>query len=366
MRPVPRPAACPADTRPAAGRAAAAGHLDSDHHHGSPGAGLLLSRGRTSRSARRAARRGLAGRRRGPAAGKYPHQAAGRRDQAGRPPVLPPQPSLESLLAERSLAIPFPPVSLPIRGRGVPLSPPRRGAGRRDGPGQNHAGHHRHPPACSRRGEVAKRAAGLPQAAGDQLAAGVAPLGPGDPRAGGRRRPGAAAVAVAVAGRAGADRQLRAVCRDRDAVRSRRRPRSLRFDLVVLDEVAADQEPRRQHQRGGPLDRPRPQLGPDRHARSKTAPTTWWASSSSWPRASFRRDEAAADGPDGQRLRAAADQGPGAHGPAAQAVPRRRAGTDAAAAGEAYELAEEEGSAAADASWASGSRSSTSSSWCCG
>ena len=82
------------------------------------------------------------------------------------------QPSLESLLAERSLAMPFRPFPFPVRGRRLPLSAARGDPGRRDGPGKDHAGDHGHPPAAPPR-RSAKRAAGLPQAAGDQLAARV-------------------------------------------------------------------------------------------------------------------------------------------------------------------------------------------------
>ena len=140
------------------------------------------------------------------------------------------QPSLESLLAEGSLAFPVPPVSVPVRGHRVSLSASGGDPGRRDGAGQDDAGHHGHPAvAPPRRG--AERAAGLPQAAGDQLAAGVRRLGAGGAGDGRSKatRPSAQwqwrlpDVPLRIA-------NYELLLRDRELLAGRH------FDLVVLDE----------------------------------------------------------------------------------------------------------------------------------
>ena len=98
--------------------------------------------------------------------------------------------AVAGIAAGRRLAgVSLPPVPVPVRGHRVSLSAPGGDPGRRDGAGQDDAGHHGHPPAAApRRG--AKRAAGLPQAAGDQLAARVRRLGAGSAGDGHRRRSG--------------------------------------------------------------------------------------------------------------------------------------------------------------------------------
>ena len=108
----------------------------------------------------------------------------------------------------------------------------RRDLGRRDGPRQDDAGDHDDPPVAARR-RSAQRAADLPEAAGDELAARVRDLGrraAGDDH---RRGPSEAALAMAPDGVAGQDRQLRS---GRPRSRHRRRRRRCKFDLVVLDE----------------------------------------------------------------------------------------------------------------------------------
>ena len=168
---------------------------------------------------------------------------------------------------------------------------------------------------------VAARAAGLPQAAGDQLAARVRPLGAGAARdASSKAARTRRQWLWRTVERPGDDRQLRigrprraSVC---DADQSLRPGDPRR--------IAADQEPRERHQRGGAVDSAQPQLGPHRHAdrKQRRRPGRHLRVC----RAGSRRvrDEAARRRPRGQRLRAAPHEGPGAHRPAAQAVPRRR------------------------------------------
>ena len=118
-----------------------------------------------------------------------PHQAAGRRDQAGRPAALPVAAVAGIAAGRRRAGVSLPAVSVSVRGHRVSLSAAGGDPGRRDGAGQDDAGHHGHPAlAPSRRG--AQRAAGLPQAAGDQLAAGIPAVGAGGAGDGDRRRSG--------------------------------------------------------------------------------------------------------------------------------------------------------------------------------
>ena len=94
---------------------------------------------------------------------------------------------------------------------------------------------------------------------------------------------------------------------------------SLEFDLVVLDEVAADQEPPQHDQPGGALDRPPPQLGADRHASRKQSRRPGGHFRVRRARAISSRDmKPRTDGSGGERLRAAAHQGQGAHRAAPQ------------------------------------------------
>ena len=245
------------------------------------GCRAFLSRGggRTSRSAdarlwpRSTPLKASAGRRRRPAARKYPHQAPGRRDQTAGPPALPP-PALAGIAAGRAVAgHALCAVPLPIRGRGLPLSPPRRGAGRREWAWAKPCRPSPPSASCSAAAkcktcllvcpkslvtnwqrELNRWAPEIPVLVieGDQArrlwqwrlpgraaAAGQLRVALPRPRRAGRRQ-----------GRSG--RAFRAPLRPRRARRS-----------------AADQERRRHDQRGRPLDLPPPQLGPDRHPRGK-------------------------------------------------------------------------------------------------
>ncbi len=254
------------------------------------------------------------------------HQAAGRRDQTGRPaPVH--SPAVVGIAAGRAVAgHAVRALPVPIRGRRLPLSAAGGGAGRRDGLGQDHAGHHGHPPAAAPR-RAAQRARGLPQVVGDQLAARAGLMGAGDPSDGGRGRPGPPGLAVATRRRAAAAGQLRAALA---------RPRPVgpgrAFRPGRVGRGATDQKSSQHHQRSGPLHGPPTQLGPDRHAGGKQRRRPGWHLRVFGPRFPLAQDEAAAAGPHGRRLHLAAHQGAGAGGLAAQDVPRRRTGVDPAAA----------------------------------
>ena len=152
------------------------------------------------------------------------------------------QPSLESLLAEGSLAFPFRP--FPFQFEGVAFLYPRQAAdaGRRDGARQDNASHHGHPPAAPPR-RAAQRAVGLSQAAGDQLAAGVLRLGAGsagDGRSRATRRSATwqwslpdVPLRIANYELLLRDRKLLTGSSPGDAEEARR---CVHFDLVVLDE----------------------------------------------------------------------------------------------------------------------------------
>ncbi len=191
------------------------------------------------------------------------------------------QPTLESLLAEGALAFPFRP--FPFQFEGVAFLYPRQAAilGRRNGARQDDAGHHRHASvAASRPGT--ERAAGVPQAAGDELAAGVRRLVARVAGDGRRGRSGQTPVAMATARRPAANRQLRvAATRSRIAGRPAFRPGRAR-------RIATDQEPRQFDQRGRVFDFAQAQLGADGHAGRKQRRRPAWASSISSPPASFR------------------------------------------------------------------------------
>ncbi len=107
----------------------------------------------------------------------HPHQAAGDVIKLADRLHYVLQPTLESLLAEGSLAFPFHP--FPFQFEGVAFLYPRQAAILADEMG---LGKTMQAITAIRlllhRGQVAKRAAGLPQAAGDQLAAGDSPSGP--------------------------------------------------------------------------------------------------------------------------------------------------------------------------------------------
>ena len=180
------------------------------------------------------------------------------------------QPPLETLLS-RSVdwRCPFQPVPLPVRRRGVSLSAACGDPGRRDGPGQDHAGDHRHPPLAPSRRDP-QRAVGLPQAAGDQLAARVRALGARSCRCWRSKaiRPGGA-WQWQLSDVPRADRQLR----DPGPRPGNPRPAWRRPPIALRPggarRVAADQEPRQHHQRGRPRRIAAAELGLDRHARGK-------------------------------------------------------------------------------------------------
>ncbi len=242
------------------------------------------------------------------------------------------QPSLESLLAEGLLTMPFPP--FPFQLEGAAFLYPRLSAILADenGLGQDDAGDYGDSPAASPRGS-SPCAAGLSQAAGEQLAAGIRPLGPGNPPPGRRRRPGAAAVAVAIARRPAAHRQLRSpLSRSRsDGRRRRRRPRGgLRSGRPRR--IAAGEKSGQRHQRGRLFTCAETQLGPDRHARGKQRRRPAGDFRVFGPGLSFAGDEAAAAGPGGERSRPPPHEGAGAGRPAAETLSRCGVGTDPAAA----------------------------------
>ncbi len=212
------------------------------------------------------------------------------------------------------------------------------------------------------RGEVAQRAVGLPQAAGDQLAARVRQLGAASCRVTviegeqARRRwqwqLSEAPVKIA---------NYELLQRDREMVAEL----GLQFDLVVLDEAqriknrasatsqCARAIPRRRSWAltGTPVENsPQDLVG----IFEFLAPG--YLSDAMKPR---RMGKAASD------LRAAAHEGQGAHRPAAQDVPRGRSRAHARAARE-LPAGRGGGRAAADGNGASRPRSSTSSNWCCG
>ena len=126
------------------------------------------------------------------------------------------------------------------------------------------------------------------------------------------------------------DRQLRTVAARPRVARLEQRP-ALRPGGARRSRSGSRTAPARTSE-VGPRDLAAAQLGPDRHAGRKQRRRPGGDLRVPRPGLSFAEDEAAADGPGGQRLRPAAHQGPGAHRPAAQDVPRRRAGTDARAA----------------------------------
>ena len=145
-----------------------------------------------------------------------------------------------------------------------------------------------------------------------------------------RRRQARRQLAMAAARRAGADRQLRspaAATASRGGA-ARRRGRCTSTWWCSTNRSGSRTAPAHTSQVVRAIGRAA-ELGPDRHARGKQPRRPGGHLRVSGPRLPLARDEAAADGPDGQRLRAAADQGPGAHRPAAQDVSRRRAGADA-------------------------------------
>ena len=90
---------------------------------------------------------------------------------------------------------------LPVGRNRLFILPLQRHPGRRDGPGQNHAGRHGYPAAAAH-GSRFTRVAHLPQAAGDQLAARVSPMGSRGAAGRNPGQPGATALVV-VSGRAG-------------------------------------------------------------------------------------------------------------------------------------------------------------------
>ena len=231
------------------------------------------------------------------------------------------QPSLESLLADGSLAFPVPAVSVPVRGRGVSLSAARGDPGRRDGPGQNDAGHHRHPaaaPLAARRNSVLLV---CPKPLVTNWQREFALWAPEVPRDGDRRRPGQAAAGNGSCPTPGARSPTTNCCCATAnwlpswacistwscSTKSQR----------IKNRASATSEVR-------PLDLPRRRSWALTGTPVENSPRTWWASSSSSRPASSRREmKPRSDGPRGQRLRAAPHQGPGAHRPAAEAVPRR-------------------------------------------
>ena len=134
------------------------------------------------------------------------------------------QPSLESLLSEGSLSFPFRP--FPYQFEGVAFLYPRHAAILADemGLGKTMQAITADPPAFASR-RSAKRPARLPEAAGDQLAAGIPAMGAGNSRDGHRRRSSPPRLAVAIARRAAANRQLRiALPRPGDVSRARLQP----------------------------------------------------------------------------------------------------------------------------------------------
>ncbi len=143
----------------------------------------------------------------------------------------------------------------------------------------------------ARRG--AQRAADLPQAAGDQLAARVRPVGAGDSARGHRRRPGPAALAMAAADAPVKIANYELLMRDRDVVLDARS--ALRSGRAGRG--PADQEPLQHDQPGRPRDLAVAQLGPDRHAGREQLRRIWSASSSSCrPGYLSTGHDAAADG----------------------------------------------------------------------
>ncbi len=107
------------------------------------------------------------------------------------------QPALETDVARRRAGVSLSSVPLSI-GRGcVLVSAGGGGARRRNGLGQDDAGDHRRAAAAARR-RSSPRAADLPQAAGDQLAARVCPVGAGNAADGDRRGPRPPPLAMAV------------------------------------------------------------------------------------------------------------------------------------------------------------------------
>ena len=225
----------------------------------------------------------------GPWSLRDPPQTAGRHHQARRPAVL----RLAAVAGNadgRFIArFSVQAVSLSVRGRGVSLSARRRGAGRRNGAGQNDAGDHGDALAASL-GEMRSVLLGLPQAAGDQLAARVCPVGAGVAGRGDRRGSSQAALAMAAGRRADQNRQLRgAAPRSANGRRSEPALRSGR-----ARRIAADQESRQHDEPGRALDLAHAQLGADRHAGRKQPGGPGRHFRVPRPGASFCRHEAAA------------------------------------------------------------------------
>ena len=154
-------------------------------------------------------------------------------------------------------------------------------------------------------------------------------MGPGDPRAGDRRRPGPTGVAVATARRAAADRQLRVLLpRPRGWSAAARACASTWSCWTSRSGSRTAPAPPARWSAASPA----AELGPDRHARGKQRRRPGRHLRVPGPRLPLAGDEAPQHGPHGQRSRPPPDQGSGPHRTAAQAVPRRRAGTDARAA----------------------------------
>ena len=177
---------------------------------------------------------------------RHADQAARRRDQARRPAPIP-APAFVGITASRALVgVSLCALPLSVGGRGIPLSAARRDPGRRDGPGQDHAGHHRRASADPLR-RAGQRAFRLSQAPGEQLAPRVRPVGPRDPGAGDRGGSGQAGLAMGVGRVPVRIANFELLCRDHLLLAGHQgqgQPR-LHFDLVVLDEAQRDQEPRR-------------------------------------------------------------------------------------------------------------------------
>ena len=136
------------------------------------------------------------------------------------------QPSLGIALGRQLAGVLLAAVSIPIGRRRVLVPAASGDLGRRDGAGQDDAGNHGHPLAVAP-GSAAKRAAGLPQAVGHELAAGIHRLGAGGADDGHRGPTGQTPLAVAVARRPRAHRQLRVA-----AARPLRRKRTVPFSLT--------------------------------------------------------------------------------------------------------------------------------------
>ena len=218
------------------------------------------------------------------------------------------QPSLESLLAEGSLAFPFRP--FPFQFEGVAFLYPRQAAILADEMGLGKTMQ-----AITairlllRRGEVRSVLLVCPKPLVTNWQREFAVWAPEVPLMVDRRRPGQA--------RAGNGRCPTCRCGSPTTncccAIAELLGRAGAFRPGGARRIAADQEPRQLHQRGRLLDLPQAQLGPDRHAGREQRRRPAGHLRVPRPGLPLAGDEAAQHGPDHPRLRPAAHQGPGAH-----------------------------------------------------